>query len=230
RGILKESVVGMIRARKRPNARPSFSKVRAFAGVAFIVAGYAWASSDDPVRIVTGVVPVTALVSAGTFLTMREGWIAALRRARRWERLYLRPRPFLLLSRLAFKAQENYRVLSAVSLVVAVVISAVGTVYSLYRVAGPDALPGGSGSLAGALGLVLFNGVFVSLVFFAAACSLLYFRLFSEVDEDRRYFRRLAEAGLTGEELRRLAAAQSGVLFLVPFLVGLLHSTFAMKA
>ena len=85
-------------------------------------------------------------------------------------------------------------------------------------------------SLSSDLGLALFNGIFVSLVFFAAACSLLYFRLFTEIDEDRRYFRRLSEVGVAGDELRRIAATQNAVLFFTPFLVGLVHSTFAMKA
>lgn len=224
RGVLKESTAGLLRARRKPGARPSYSRLRALAGLSLIGAGYAWASSGSPNAVIAGVVPVTALVSAGTFLAMREGWIAALNRARRWDRLYLRPRPFLLLSRLAFKAQENYRMLSAVSLVVAVVISAMGAVYAVYTVAGEGE------ELADWMGLLLFNGVFVSLVFLAAACSLLYFRLFTEIDEDRRYFRRLAEMGLSRDALRRIAAAQNGVLFLVPFLVGLVHATFAMKA
>ena len=60
--------------------------------------------------------------------------------ARRSERLFYRPRPFLLISRLVFKAQENYRVLSAVSLLVAVIVSAVGAVYSVYLVVGMNAV------------------------------------------------------------------------------------------
>ncbi|MFS8572072.1 MAG: hypothetical protein LOD85_03460, partial [Clostridia bacterium] len=79
-------------------------------------------------------------------------------------------------------------------------------------------------------GLALFIAVFVSLVFFAATCSLLYFRLFTEVDDDRRYFGRLYELGVDAPEVRRLSRIQNGVVFLVPFAVGLLHSTFAMKA
>lgn len=220
RGVLRENIVGMLRARRKPNARPAFSKVRALAGAALIGTGYAWASSRNPELVVLGVLPVTLVVSLGTFLAVREGSIALLKAARRWERLFYRPRPFLLVSRFVFKVQENYRVLSVASLLVAVIVSAVGAVYAVYAVEGS----------APSLRLALFNGVFVSLVFFAAACSLLYFRLFTEIDEDRRYFRRLAEAGLTGGELRRLAATQNAVLFLVPFLIGLVHSTFAMKA
>ncbi len=78
-------------------------------------------------------------------------------------------------------------------------------------------------------GLALFIAVFVSLVFFAATCSLLYFRLFTEVDDDRRYFGRLLRSWAWMRP-RRPSRIQNGVVFLVPFAMGLLHSTFAMKA
>ena len=52
----------------------------------------------------------------------------------------------------------------------------------------------------GSLGLVLFIGVFVSLVFFAASGSLLYFLLFTEIEEDRKYFRRLQQLGTSAGE------------------------------
>jgi len=79
-------------------------------------------------------------------------------------------------------------------------------------------------------GIALFVGVFVSLVFFAASCSNLYFRLFTEVEEDRRHCRRLENVGVSHRELGRVSLGQTMVLFFVPFVVGLVHSTFAMKA
>lgn len=420
RGVLKGNTVELLRAQRKPNAAPTFSRVRALVGCFLIGAGYAWASSSNPLAVIAGVVPVTIMVSIGTYFVMREGSIALLNKARQREQLFYRPRPFLLISQLVFKMQENYRVLSAVALLVAVIVSAVGAVYSVYGVVGSDAvtmapqpvqlaldggdpereaavveellarhgaprlervrisslvgrlgeeevrvvarslyerlhrpqgapipveredqavlvfpfalperlrtalspqaievlhlgstelplevLPDSSGRLfngrvggvkslvvsdalfaalrekhpeveadplwvwtgsewrgrglesairaletrydgvtgaeltttlgeyhamSGDFGLALFNGIFVSLVFFAAACSLLYFRLFTEIHEDRRYFRRLQEVGVAGDELRRIAAIQNAVLFLIPFLVGLAHSTFAMKA
>lgn len=85
-------------------------------------------------------------------------------------------------------------------------------------------------SLVAVVGVALFIGLFVSLVFFAATCSLLYFRLFTELDEDRRYLRRLHELGLSRREAGQLSRLQNAIIFLVPFGVGLVHSTFAMKA
>src|SRR5690606_3371640 len=82
----------------------------------------------------------------------------------------------------------------------------------------------------GEYGLSLFMGVFASLAFFAATCSLLYFRLFTEIDDDRRYYTRLRQLGISAGELKGLSRVQAWVVFFTPFLVGLVHSTFAMKA
>lgn len=417
RGVLRSSIIELIRAARRPLEPPTFSKKKALLGVGLMVAGYAWASSPQPATIILGVVPVTAMVSIGTYFAMREASVALLQRLRRVSHVQTRPGPFLLVSQLTYKLQENYRVLSAAAILIAVIVSAMGTIFTLYVVAeeavlasAPQALqlslaagesaaehvavveetlarhgvagwqrlemellrasvdksaaavmpyslysalhrpsqerlplsaddegvfvsrfttvlsspaddepvaqrvavagteytlrlrvdragrvlndtedvlvvsdsrfsrwlqdhadaprrtvvawssvawkpPGMAAVLAdlrahfegddsvlvtstyeahraniGQFGLALFVGFFVSLVFFAATCSLLYFRLFTEIDEDRRYYTRLRQLGLTLGELKGLSRTQAAVLFLVPFLVGLLHSTFAMKA
>lgn len=417
RGVLRSNVIELIRAGRRPQEAPTFSKWRALLGLLLVGGGYAWACSSNPLAIMAGVVPVTAMVSVGTYFLLRETSIALLRGLRRIAPLYHRPGPFLSISQLTYKVQENYRVLSATAILTAVILSAVGTIftayvisaesaltdtpqavqlaipegepasehirtveealtthgvhglqalaqrlprahvngtrvtvapYSLYQalyrpMAEPLALPGPDGaifvewlarrggngkaqqqrllsleigesvyeltalvdasgrlfnefedvlvisderfarlvqdhpeaeyrtlafwtgrewrsrelrsavrnlrtlyppqgpvrltttlevyeSMLATFGLALFIGVFISLLFFAAACSLLYFRLFTEIDEDRRYYVRLRQLGLSGGELRSLARRQAMVIFLVPFLVGLMHSAFAMKA
>ena len=78
-------------------------------------------------EIILGVIPVTAMVSLGTYLLLKEGSIAILSRLHRWDRFFYRPRPFLVVSQLIFKMQDNYRVLSAVSLLIAEILSAMGT-------------------------------------------------------------------------------------------------------
>lgn len=431
RGVLGRNVVELLRAGRQPKANPTFSGWKAALGLILVIGGYAWAASPNRTAVAWGIVPVTAMVSLGTFLLMREGSIALLAWLHRRERIFYRTGPFLTVSQLMFKLQDNYRILSAVSLLVAVILTAVGTVaagftaimanaavagpqavqvvvtdpatlqlvtadvdaalyrfgvtgltpqqlvtgrtklvqreatvtlvpYSFYQViyrpkgqplavpregeailvypdyaepgarkpafddqvkvsgqevrlhilpdqAGPilnagwndpftlvlpDAFwkalvarvpetervgiaawngknPRGKGmaeavaalrsaygggadivlrtdaappaveltstvqlyqSGISSLGLTLFVGAFVSLVFFAATCSLLYFRLFTEIDEDRKYFRRLRQLGASGGELKRLAQGQTLVIFLVPFVAGVFHATFAMVA
>ena len=427
RGVLRQNIVDLIRARQKPKASPGFSLWKAIAGLGLVAVGYAWASRPNPMEIILGVIPVTTMVSLGTYLLLKEGSIAILSRLHRWDRFFYRPRPFLVVSQLIFKMQDNYRVLSAVSLLIAEILSAMGTIYTLYIVIADDALtrapqalqivlsPGddverkaasvqeilvrhgvdglvqvrmdlleatlgeqtvylvpsslyerlyrpqgktlpvddesqgvliypyvvpasqmeGRGrplfsrnvmtgerpltvggealtlsvvpdlsgrllnepigdpytfvvadetferfgvqpgverlpvvvwtgstwrgkaveaaiselkegrviprdslsttldrfqALVTAVGVALFIGLFVSLVFFAATCSLLYFRLFTEIDEDRRYLRRLQDVGVSERDVGRLSWLQNAIVFLVPFAVGLIHSTFAMKA
>ena len=48
--------------------------------------------------------------------------------------------PFLTVSQLASKIQDNYRVLAAVAILAAVILSAVGTIFTLYALTMEDAL------------------------------------------------------------------------------------------
>lgn len=445
RGVLKRNIIELVRAGRQPQTNPTFSPWRALLGVLLVGGGYMWASVPQQMVIFAGIVPVTLMVSVGTYFVVREASIALLYWLRRRERFFHRPGPFLTISRLIFKIQENYRVLSAVSILVAVILTAVGTIFAFYvvveadaravtpqaiqlafenahahsreeavaevqavlqkhgvndltpiggrfpratlvvdegvkehiqtlyvgtetkaefpvtvvpysiyeqlfrpegqlvpvagesaavhvhRFAYPEAIAtephphhlhignvaapllvsddhtgrlfngtvldwdvvvlhdsaferlvadhpdadyasvalwtgsawrgssmreavaelrtiypvddAGEGGpveltttleaydvLVSGFGLGLFIGVFVSLVFFAASCSLLYLRLFTELDEDRRYYTRLQQLGVSEGDLRRLARSQAMVVFFVPFVVGLVHSTFAMQA
>lgn len=428
-GVLRRNIIELIRAERQPKANPTFSIWLALVGGGLLFGGYIWAATlVEPGEVITAMLPVTAMVCVGTFLMLREGSIAVLRWLHRRHRFFYRTRPFLTISQLAFKMQENYRVLTAVTLLIAVILTAVGTIFSLYVVVAEDAVmlyphavqivdaegrdltdeiayvqdtldrhgvtglelvsgtalrgtlddiegsgdmpieilpysvysslyrpkgkiqplddeqqgvlvyraavasardevdaiqgpvtlrvgnsevalevvPDASGTLYNGFrsifntvvvgdtvfeqllkdhpeavhlafaawsgknwnapsvrtaledlqarytggegnieltatseyyynnvsdfGMVLFIAVFVSLVFFAASCSLLYFRLFTEIDEDRHYYSRLQQLGLSGRELRRLARGPAAVIFFVPFVIGLLHSTFAMNA
>lgn len=437
RSVMRRNIIELVRAGRQPKAVPTFSRWLATLGLVLVLGGYAWASAPNPMVIVFGIIPVTAMVSIGTLLVLREGSIALLHALHRRERLFYRPGPFLTISQLIYKMQDNYRVLSAVAILVAVIISAIGTIVSLSVMANHDttannphafqlmqsgdqdravvtgrinavlrqhqvtnlkqtdiiAIPAQLGkrevlvvpyafyasaqrpegvtlrplkpaeailispalvpaghrrpatavddvlqlngqtmpvqrlsdesgrilnsagwaytlvmadadhaniirqtpaghrlnitiwdtpawksaaardaaaelrkvyanngnpllsskpakerlqmnagqpwlSIRGeayiasmsSIGLLLFIGFFVSLVFFAACCSLLYFRLFTEIDDNRRYFRQLQQVGVSNRELKQLVRSQTIVIFFVPFMTGLLHSTFAMLA
>src|SRR5690606_13404221 len=103
------------------------------------VGGYAWACHPVPSVIVLGILPVTVMVSVGTYLLMRESSIALLGLLRNMRRLYHRPGPFLSISYLSFKIQENYRILASTAVLVAVLLSQGGTIFALYLVSEADA-------------------------------------------------------------------------------------------
>lgn len=78
--------------------------------------------------------------------------------------------------------------------------------------------------------LMLFVGLFVSCVFFVASGSFLYFRLFTDLNDDKMKYRSITKIGLTDKELERVATLQMGLLFFVPLAVAFIHSSVALYA
>ncbi|CAH1205082.1 ABC transporter permease protein YxdM [Paenibacillus auburnensis] len=78
--------------------------------------------------------------------------------------------------------------------------------------------------------LLLFVGLFVSCLFFVASGSFLYFRLFTDLNDDKQKYRSLSKLGLTGKELEKVATLQIALLFFVPLVVALIHSSVALYA
>lgn len=77
--------------------------------------------------------------------------------------------------------------------------------------------------------LTLFIGLLVSVLFFIASGSMLYFKLFTEIQDDQAQFRALARIGVSDEEIRGIVAKQIGIVFFVPVAVGIVHAAFAYK-
>lgn len=80
------------------------------------------------------------------------------------------------------------------------------------------------------LGLSMFAGLFVSVLFFIGAGSLIYFKLFTELPDDRRLFTRLKRIGITRREAGQVVGRQVALVFLLPFAVGGVHALFALNA
>ncbi|MEK8127275.1 ABC transporter permease [Paenibacillus filicis] len=78
--------------------------------------------------------------------------------------------------------------------------------------------------------LSFFIGMFISVLFFVASGSLIFFKLFTEVDEDRTQLQALRRIGLTHGEINRIVSWQIATLFYLPCVVGAVHTAFAMKA
>ncbi|WP_050183085.1 FtsX-like permease family protein [Domibacillus robiginosus] len=79
-------------------------------------------------------------------------------------------------------------------------------------------------------GPTLFVGLFIGMVFFISAGSILYFRLYSDLDEDKEKFKAVAKMGLTEQELKRVLNQQIALLFFSPIVVALIHGVVALTA
>lgn len=78
-------------------------------------------------------------------------------------------------------------------------------------------------------GALLFVGFFTSTLFFIAAGSILYFKLFNTIEKDRLEYSIIKKVGATDRELNKMATKEIGILFFIPFAVGMIHSLFAMN-
>ncbi|GIN12167.1 putative ABC transporter permease YvcS [Shouchella clausii] len=75
--------------------------------------------------------------------------------------------------------------------------------------------------------LILFIGLFVSLLFFIVQGSMLYLKLFTDLADTKKQLFALSRIGLTDKEKRRILDKQMAFLFFVPVLVGSIHASFA---
>ena len=80
------------------------------------------------------------------------------------------------------------------------------------------------------MSLLLFIGIFISILFFISTSSILYFKLFSEIQKDREEFIALKKMGVSRDEIKKIVGTQCTIMFLLPFVVALFHSIFAIKA
>ncbi|PEB51101.1 ABC transporter permease [Bacillus pseudomycoides] len=77
-------------------------------------------------------------------------------------------------------------------------------------------------------GPILFVGFFIGIVFFVCAGSFLYFRLFSDLEDDYRLFESIRKVGLTSGELSKVVTIRLALLFFVPIGVATLHGAVAL--
>lgn len=78
--------------------------------------------------------------------------------------------------------------------------------------------------------VVLFIGLFIGAVFFVAAGSFLYFRLYADLPDDKFKFSSIMKLGLTDGELSQIVTKQLIILFFVPIVVATVHGAVALTA
>ncbi|PHC35456.1 ABC transporter permease [Bacillus toyonensis] len=79
-------------------------------------------------------------------------------------------------------------------------------------------------------GILLISSVLVGIVFFTFAASLLYFRLYADLERDQRQYEMIAKIGLSKKELKQIVTRQLSLMFFLPILVAVIHSGVAFLA
>jgi putative ABC transport system permease protein len=80
------------------------------------------------------------------------------------------------------------------------------------------------------MSLILFIGTFISILFFISTSSILYFKIYNEIQGDRQEFIALKKLGVSRGEIKKIIGTQCAILFLLPYLAAVCHSIFAIKA
>ncbi|EOP45735.1 FtsX-like permease family protein [Bacillus cereus] len=76
-------------------------------------------------------------------------------------------------------------------------------------------------------GLLSISSVLVGIVFFVFTLSFLYFRLFTDLERDQEQYQMLSKLGLSQKELKQIVTRQMMILFFLPIVVAMVHSSFA---
>ncbi len=79
-------------------------------------------------------------------------------------------------------------------------------------------------------GTILLISVLLGSVFFTFSCSIIYFKLFSELEKDGKYHRSLYILGVPEKRRRKMVTVEMLIMFFMPFVISSLHFVVAMSA
>lgn len=79
-------------------------------------------------------------------------------------------------------------------------------------------------------GLLIFIAGFLGLAFLISTGSILYFKQMSEAEQEKMSFKTLRQLGFDVGMIMKGIVRKQAFVFLIPLLVGMLHSVFAVKA
>lgn len=77
---------------------------------------------------------------------------------------------------------------------------------------------------------IMFVGLFIGIIFFVAAGSFLYFRLYTDLEADQKKFQAISKLGLTAKEISKVVSQQTAILFFTPISIALIHGAVALTA
>ncbi|SDW11304.1 putative ABC transport system permease protein [Marininema mesophilum] len=69
------------------------------------------------------------------------------------------------------------------------------------------------------MSILSFIGIFIAAIFSLSSASFLYFKLYTELDQDRHLVHSLSRMGLSSKEMKRSATIQIAALFFIPLVV-----------
>ncbi|MFB8373913.1 ABC transporter permease [Paenibacillus taichungensis] len=79
-------------------------------------------------------------------------------------------------------------------------------------------------------GIILILSGLIGIVFFTFAASFTYFRLYADLERDEEQYRMIGKMGLSRPELRNIVTRQLVLMFFLPIVLAIIHSSVAFVA
>lgn len=226
----RTKIVVLLNAAGGPKEKPVYSSWLAVLSVVCIAAAYIMALMLNVKNFNMLALYILFTILPGTYLLFTQFSGLLLRFIQSCTAIYYNRTNLIVFAQLDQKLKENARMLFIVSILSSVILTASGTIYMLGLAVQLDDIKTQYDDAQGVISLTMFIGVFISLLFFIAAGSLIYFKLFTELQENQAQYKALTRIGMSSGELRRIVVTQTGILFFVPCLVGIVHALVALKA
>lgn len=77
-----------------------------------------------------------------------------------------------------------------------------------------------------AASFMLFLCGFVGILFFISSCVIMHFKLLTEMERERRKYRKLYKIGITSNEIKTILKKELKVLFFLPIIIGIITAIF----
>ncbi|MDB0441490.1 ABC transporter permease [Clostridioides difficile] len=78
-------------------------------------------------------------------------------------------------------------------------------------------------------GLMLFIGIFLSVVFLLCTGSIILFKQLSNIYDDKERYIMLKKLGANNQDIEKIISRQLRIVFLMPLIIGTIHNLFAMS-
>lgn len=77
--------------------------------------------------------------------------------------------------------------------------------------------------------MMMFIGFFIAAIFSVFTASFLYFRLFTDLARDQRFFQTVSKIGLSIRQVKKISTIQIATLFYFPVFVTIIQTWFALE-
>src|SRR5690625_3114520 len=126
-----KKLVQLIKGNKIGKSEPKFSSILVMAAILLLGSGYAIALLVKGLQVAVALIPVSILVTLGTYLLFTQLSVFIIRKLKGNRRLFWKNTNMLLFSDLSYRMKDNARSFFMVAIISTVAFSAIGTLFGL---------------------------------------------------------------------------------------------------